>query len=71
MEWLNENPMNVIVVHCRSGKGRTGTLVSILLLRLGMANNVGEAVGYFTSCRTKSTYVRLSPYWFRTSLPSV
>ena len=32
-EWFDANPKNVIAVHCKGGKGRTGTMISVALLK--------------------------------------
>jgi protein-tyrosine phosphatase len=34
--WFEENPKNVIAVHCKGGKGRTGTMISVALLKTGV-----------------------------------
>lgn len=41
------NPKNVVVVHCMSGKGRTGTLIIALLLFSGLADNLEDACRYY------------------------
>ncbi|KAM4815145.1 phosphatidylinositol 3,4,5-trisphosphate 3-phosphatase TPTE2-like [Thomomys bottae] len=33
--WLSKDPHNIIIIHCKGGKGRTGTMISILLLATG------------------------------------
>jgi len=35
MNWLNLHPENVVVVHCVSGKGRTGVMIASLLISMG------------------------------------
>lgn len=32
-EWFEEDKKNVIAVHCKGGKGRTGTMISVALLK--------------------------------------
>ena len=34
--WLGESPENVIVVHCKGGKGRTGTMICAVLIDQGL-----------------------------------
>ena len=34
-EWLEKDSSNVIAVHCKGGKGRTGTMISTWLLDSG------------------------------------
>jgi len=35
-DWLASDPNNVVAVHCKGGKGRTGTLICILLVEHGL-----------------------------------
>jgi hypothetical protein len=53
MAWLNQNEENVVVVHCLGGKGRTGLMVSCLLLASKMCNNAPEAIELFNNMRLK------------------
>jgi PTEN phosphatase family protein len=32
-EWFDLDKNNVIAVHCKGGKGRTGTMISVALLK--------------------------------------
>ena len=36
IEWFEKNEKNVIAVHCKGGKGRTGTMICVALLRTGV-----------------------------------
>ena len=35
-EWLDADPENVIAVHCKGGKGRTGTMICVWLVDCGI-----------------------------------
>lgn len=35
ISWLDEDEANTVAVHCKGGKGRTGTMICILLVELG------------------------------------
>ena len=38
-EWTSRDPDNVIAIHCKGGKGRTGTVVCSWLIDQGKFNN--------------------------------
>ena len=50
--WLNGDEQRVVAVHCKAGKGRTGLVVSSLLLHLGICSTAAEALGHFSQVRT-------------------
>lgn len=35
-EWFEQDEKNVIAVHCKGGKGRTGTMICVALLKTGI-----------------------------------
>ena len=44
---LSADDENVIIVHCNSGKGRTGTAICALLLFLGYFDNVDDSLRFY------------------------
>ncbi len=52
--FMEGDPANVLAVHCKAGKGRTGVMVCAFLLYLGHAEcpSADAAVHYFRSART-------------------
>lgn len=42
-----EDPKNVIVVHCNSGKGRTGTAICCILLFCGYYDNLDDCLRFY------------------------
>ncbi|KAL6075667.1 Phosphatidylinositol 3,4,5-trisphosphate 3-phosphatase tpte2, variant 2 [Balamuthia mandrillaris] len=51
-EWLGEHAANVIAVHCRGGKGRSGTVICANLLWSGECATADEALALFAQRRT-------------------
>jgi len=51
-EWLKADPENVIVVHCKGGKGRTGTMICVWLVEAGIFSTATQSLDYFGSRRT-------------------
>ena len=51
-EWLTSDPENIVAIHCKGGKGRTGTMICILLNELGLFNNAAQSLEYFGQRRT-------------------
>ena len=52
--WLSQSKENVIAVHCKAGKGRTGTCISAYFLYARLYRTPSEAMGAYGSARTKN-----------------
>jgi PTEN homologous phosphatase len=50
--WLEKNPKNIIAVHCKGGKGRTGTMICAHLIYSGEFLTAEECLEYFGQQRT-------------------
>mmetsp|Transcript_72299 Transcript_72299/g.186463 ORF Transcript_72299/g.186463 Transcript_72299/m.186463 type:complete len:569 (-) Transcript_72299:54-1760(-) len=46
-EWLTADPMNVVVVHCKAGKGRTGSMLCALLVYAGAMPSTYDALRWY------------------------
>ncbi|XP_052089729.1 phosphatidylinositol 3,4,5-trisphosphate 3-phosphatase TPTE2-like isoform X2 [Mytilus californianus] len=51
-EWLSEDDKNVIAVHCKGGKGRTGTMICTWLVDCDMFKEAESSLDYFGGRRT-------------------
>ncbi|KAH3756669.1 protein tyrosine phosphatase [Pelomyxa schiedti] len=49
--WLKSDPQNVIVVHCKEGKARTGVMICSYLLFTGEWETAEEALAFFEISR--------------------
>eukprot|EP01133_Synstelium_polycarpum_P002535 gene2535-2904_t len=50
--WLEEHPENVAAVHCKAGKGRTGTMIACYLLYSRACQTGSESIRMFGNKRT-------------------
>lgn len=41
--WLDADPLNVVSMHCKAGKGRAGLMVCVMMLREGVVQTAQEA----------------------------
>lgn len=51
-QWMHQHQENVISVHCRGGKGRSGTMICAWLLYSGLCPTAEDALHLFGSKRT-------------------
>jgi len=49
--WLSEDPANVVAIHCKAGKGRSGCMTAALLLKEGVCRTPEEALELFDAKR--------------------
>ena len=53
-KFLDEDKNNVIAVHCKAGKGRTGTLICCLLLYMNVFETAKESLLYYGIMRAEN-----------------
>ncbi|KAG9284695.1 hypothetical protein G9A89_002926 [Geosiphon pyriformis] len=53
-KYLSENTENTAVIHCKAGKGRTGTIICCYLLYVGICKTSDEAMQVFAQKRSRA-----------------
>ncbi|XP_069495518.1 phosphatidylinositol 3,4,5-trisphosphate 3-phosphatase TPTE2-like isoform X2 [Ambystoma mexicanum] len=54
-DWMAEDPQNIIAIHCKGGKGRTGTMVCTWLVDSDQFESAKESLDYFGERRTDTS----------------
>lgn len=73
--FLKQDPNNVVAVHCKGGKGRTGLMISAYLVISGVCETQTEALKYFAKKRsiddecsqgvTQPSQIRFLDYFYK------
>eukprot|EP00003_Mantamonas_plastica_P013540 TRINITY_DN2361_c1_g2_i5.p1 TRINITY_DN2361_c1_g2~~TRINITY_DN2361_c1_g2_i5.p1 ORF type:complete len:326 (+),score=129.02 TRINITY_DN2361_c1_g2_i5:204-1181(+) len=53
-DWLDADEKNIVVVHCKAGKGRAGTMISALMVHIGRFDDPEESLNFFGRQRTSN-----------------
>eukprot|EP00043_Microstomoeca_roanoka_P008594 m.82677 g.82677 ORF g.82677 m.82677 type:complete len:594 (-) comp14313_c0_seq1:27-1808(-) len=51
-KFLQDDPQNVVAIHCKGGKGRTGTMICALMLYCDKFDTAKDSLDYFAMRRT-------------------
>ena len=53
-KFLDEDKKNIVAVHCKAGKGRTGTMICCLLLHMNTFETAAECLQYYGMMRAEN-----------------
>jgi protein-tyrosine phosphatase len=63
-EWLKKDDQNIVVTHCKAGKGRTGVMICAYLLYSKALQTSDEAFEFYGAARTHDRKVSLTSFFF-------
>lgn len=52
LKWLEADPENVVAIHCKAGKGRTGVMICAFLIYVGVWEDADECMAFYGIART-------------------
>jgi phosphatidylinositol-3,4,5-trisphosphate 3-phosphatase/dual-specificity protein phosphatase PTEN len=53
-KWLSAHPQNIVAIHCKAGKGRTGLMICCYLIYLNFLGSAEQALKYYGLMRTSN-----------------
>jgi phosphatidylinositol-3,4,5-trisphosphate 3-phosphatase and dual-specificity protein phosphatase PTEN len=62
-EYLHAHPNNVVAIHCKAGKGRTGMMIAAYLVYCGVCETADEALTLYGKRRTNNGKGVTIPRW--------
>jgi protein-tyrosine phosphatase len=49
-DWMEADPQNIIAIHCKGGKGRTGTMICVWLIEAGLFESAKVWAVFLACC---------------------